>query len=446
MKKIWKYVILFTLFLLAMTVFYLPFRLDTYVNYGFSYGIVKGQIPYNDYNIIVPLFSPFLYSILLVFNKSILVYYIEQAILLIVFSIYLFKLLDNKAWLVIAALFCPFVFRFATCMFPGYNFIILFELLLLIYYEERQADSVIGVIAGIAVITKHNVGILIFLVAILYPLMKNKNWKSSLKRLLFGIIPIMIFFIYLLFSNSLIGFIDYCLLGMKEFSKNFKFLSGYLVLVIILFILMCIKFFKTKNKNISYYYLFSYLLIIYPLIDVYHSSLFLFFLLIVFIYNTEISIPKRMSLYSFIIIILFISMYTFLSIKYISRINIYNYHNFPIEFFPSSIKEDYDYIINLNNKHKVIFVDDSSKSVFLTSVCEKKLNKYFILLRGNQGSGGTEQLINNIRSERDVYFVVLKNGTYDDKFYQLDIDIIKTIKKESTLYSELNNYYVYYKK
>ena len=85
MKKIWKYVILFVVFLFTMTVFYLPFRLDTYVNYGFSYGIVNGQIPYNDFNIIVPLFSPFLYSILLVFNKSILVYYIEQAILLVVF-------------------------------------------------------------------------------------------------------------------------------------------------------------------------------------------------------------------------------------------------------------------------------------------------------------------------------------------------------------------------
>ena len=31
-----------------------------------------------------------------------------------------------------------------------------------------------------AVITKHSVGIPIFIVAILYPLLKNKNWKSSL--------------------------------------------------------------------------------------------------------------------------------------------------------------------------------------------------------------------------------------------------------------------------
>ena len=444
MKKIWKYVILFVVFLFAMTVFYLPFRLDTYVNYGFSYGIVNGQIPYNDFNIIVPLFSPFLYSILLVFNKSILVYYIEQAILLVVFSIYLFKLLDNKAWFVIASLFCPFIFLFAYCMFPGYNFIILLELLLLIYYEEKQSDSIIGIIAGMAVITKHSVGIPIFIVAILYPLLKNKNWKSSLKRLLFGLIPILIFLIYLLCSSSLTSFIDYCLLGMDDFTNSFQYSSYYLVLIIILLILISIKFFKTKNKNISYFYLLAYLPIIYPTINSYHASLFMFFLFIVFIYNTKIHIPKRIVLYSFIIIFFFISMYDFLSRNHFSQLNLYYYHNFPVEFISPSLKKDYDSIIKFNKKHKVILIDDASKNIFITSTCNHKLNKYFILLKGNQGSGGTKILISNLKNEHDVYYVVPKEVVCHNKFCQFDIDIPEMIKKEYTLYSELNNYYIYY--
>ena len=50
-KNVWQYIILFILFLLAITVFYIPFRMDTYANYGFSYGIVNGQVPYNEFNI-----------------------------------------------------------------------------------------------------------------------------------------------------------------------------------------------------------------------------------------------------------------------------------------------------------------------------------------------------------------------------------------------------------
>ena len=68
-KSIIKYSLLFILFFSSMIFFYIPFRMDTYVNYGFSYGIANGQIPYRDFNIIVPLFGPFLYSIGLIINN-----------------------------------------------------------------------------------------------------------------------------------------------------------------------------------------------------------------------------------------------------------------------------------------------------------------------------------------------------------------------------------------
>ena len=444
-KNVWQYIILFILFLLAITVFYIPFRMDTYANYGFSYGIANGQVPYNEFNIIVPLFSPFIYSILLVFNKSIFIYYLEQSFLLVVFSIYLFKLLDKKAWIVITALFCPFIFCFAYCMFPGYNFIILLELLLLLYFEEKQVDSVIGIIAGIAVITKHSVGIPIFLVTVLYPLLKGKNWKSFLKRFLFGIIPILIFFIYLFCSKSFINFIDYCLLGTNEFIDNFQISIFYSICIIVSLILIGIKFIKTKNKNISYFYLLAYLPIIYPLIDCYHASLFLFFLFIVFIYNTEIHISKRIVLYSFIIILSFISIYSFLGKESFKKLNIYHYHHFPVEFLSPSLKKDYDYILKFSKNHHVIYIDDTHETIFFTSVNDKNLNKYYILFKGNQGSGGIKKLIKNIRNEHDVYFVVSTTINWNDKFCQLDTNIPKMISKDYKLIAELNNYIIFYK-
>ena len=64
-KKSWIFVILFIFYFLCLQFFYTYFCMDTFSNYNFSYSLVKGEIAYNDFNLIVPLFSPFLYSIFL---------------------------------------------------------------------------------------------------------------------------------------------------------------------------------------------------------------------------------------------------------------------------------------------------------------------------------------------------------------------------------------------
>ncbi len=276
MKKYIKYIILFILFLLSLVFIYIPFRMDTYVNYGFSYGIVNGQIPYKDFNLIVPLFGPLLYSVLLIFNKSILVFYIEQSILLVLFSSLLFKMMDKKAWIIITALFCPFVFCFAYSLFPGYNFLIIFEMVLLIYFNDnKKSDKLIGLVAGISLLTKQNIGVFILLVTILYPFFRNK--KQSMVRFMYSMIPVLIFCAYLFLSNSFFDFINLCFLNLFEFTGNFQLKIFYLILFIISLFIVLISYFSKKNKNISYYYLFGYIPIIYPLIESHHVSLFLFF-------------------------------------------------------------------------------------------------------------------------------------------------------------------------
>jgi hypothetical protein len=234
------------------------------------------------------------------------------------------------------------------------------------------------------------------------------------------------------------NFIDYCFLGITEFKDNCQIDYFYLALVVLSLVLIGIKFFKTRNKNISYFYLLAYLTIIYPLIETYHASLFLFFLFIVFIYNTEIRTPKKIVLYSFIIIILFILTY-----DYFDELNIYHYHNYPIVFLSPTLKKDYDYIIDLNKKHRIIFVADPSTLFY--STCDKKLDKYYILYKGNQGSGGVESLIQNIKDEHDVYFVVSNTINWDDEYCQIDARIPKMIRNDSKLFYKLSFYSIYYK-
>lgn len=104
-KKNIKYVLLFIYYFICLSTIYFIFRMDTYNNYGFSYGIVTGSVPYRDFNLIVPLFGPFLYSILLFINHSILTFYLEQSLLLVILSYFLFRLLNNKAWICIVLIF-----------------------------------------------------------------------------------------------------------------------------------------------------------------------------------------------------------------------------------------------------------------------------------------------------------------------------------------------------
>ena len=78
-KKNFLFIILFVFYFLCLQLFYAYFYMDTFSNYSFSYSLVKGEIAYNDFNLIVPLLSSFLYSIFLFFNHSTTAFFLEQA-------------------------------------------------------------------------------------------------------------------------------------------------------------------------------------------------------------------------------------------------------------------------------------------------------------------------------------------------------------------------------
>ena len=93
LKKYGQFIFLFFFILYGFLVAYNLYFGDTIVNYGFSYAITRGEIPYVDYNLIIPLFSPFLYSIFLFVCKSFLFYYIVQSIFVVLFFVVVSKLL-----------------------------------------------------------------------------------------------------------------------------------------------------------------------------------------------------------------------------------------------------------------------------------------------------------------------------------------------------------------
>ena len=82
-KKVLLYLTLFCIFL-VWNLLLVPLNLDEVWNYGFAHNIYSGLIPYKDFNMILTPFYPFLMSLPFhLFGSSMLVFHIEQAIILL---------------------------------------------------------------------------------------------------------------------------------------------------------------------------------------------------------------------------------------------------------------------------------------------------------------------------------------------------------------------------
>ena len=127
-RTFFKYLFLFLYFFYALVLAYNLIRGDSYVNFGFSYAITRGEVPYVDFNLVIPPLAPWLYSILLFFRSSILVFYLEQALLLTLFFAVVFRLIGNKSWIYFILLSIPYPIAMVSVLFPGYNFLLLFFL------------------------------------------------------------------------------------------------------------------------------------------------------------------------------------------------------------------------------------------------------------------------------------------------------------------------------
>ena len=169
MKKrvVFKYIFLFVFFFIAQVFLFNIQRGDSYVNFGFSYALLRREVPYVDFNMVIPPFSPWLYSIFLLFHSSILCLYIGQSLLLTILFYFLFKQFSQKAWIFFLILSIPYPIAMTSILFPGYNFLLFFLLVLIIYCErEHKSDYLIGFLLGLSFLTKQTVGGVLFLVSI----------------------------------------------------------------------------------------------------------------------------------------------------------------------------------------------------------------------------------------------------------------------------------------
>lgn len=446
-SKYGKYILLFFLFFFGFMCSYLSTGMDFYSSYAFSYGLSLGQIPYKEFNTIVPIFSSLVYSTFLFLHRSLITVYLEQAFLMTVMSYFSFKLIGKKTWLFLFITLLPIPFNFYGIYGIGYNFILILLFIILIYLEENnKSDKLIGFVIGLSILTKHSVGVFFIIPSIIK---YRKDLKRLFTRIGFMCIPLFLFLIYLIITGSFIDFINLAVLGLFDFSNSNK--SKDIFLLIIMGILVIYSLYKfIKNKNYDYLYLFCMSSIVLPVINIYHFSLFLGPFLFIFLKNCKFQINNK-----FFGMICYSGM--FLLLGSFSVLHFKNFDNYKTFFkysdditiggFSLDVVESMEKIEKYLEDKNTIFLSDVIYNYYYKIRNNKKISYYDMLCYGNFGYNGIENMLKKIDNEHDVYFVIQKNyrEAFNYEFSQFVMELPEYVEKTMEKVKEINGFAIYYK-
>ena len=384
----------------------------------------------------------------------------------------------NTKWSILT-LILLFLF-ISDSFYLDYNYVILFITLLIIFLEikyknyGKKYNLLIGILAGSTILFKQSTGVIICALTALYLVLEDRN-KEVLKTIIYRItgiiIPGIMFTIYLLCTNSLIDFIDYCVLGIATFTNSIsylKFLQGKdlstalgiilpPVILLILFIEIIIniknnKIKENKNKLILFVFALAQFTVVYPIADEIHFKIAVFpiFLVILYYVFKVIQEIKNIKLSIFIehfMNIITISLVGMLMLSGINDIFIYtqteksvlkHFSNIPISnALQERILEVNKYI---EDEERDVYILDSEAAVYMIPL--DKYNKDFdMFLKGNLGAKGEEGQIEKIK-EMNNTVLLIKNEKIPLN-WQTPKEVIEYVKNNLEKISTINFFDIY---
>ena len=418
---------------------------DFFISYGFSFNIANGLIPYSDFNMVTTPFSQLFFSLFLgLFSKNIIVYIIFYALVILFLFMMFDKLYQETGWFSILVLFSPSFIMPSFIITCSYNYLIILFILLLIYLHRKNKSSyLIGMVIGLSVFTKQNIGFIILVIELVEAL---KDKKALLKKIVGFMSVCLLFLIYFLVTKSLGKFIDQAFLGLFEFQRENSYHKGiyyYLGIVVIISAFIYV----IKNRNIENWLLFSGIFLMTPLYDSVHFMLGL--ATYVILITNKINIKAKMLPLMVIgidILLLGFIVYNNFSKEFIypNDIKYMNYFYHPKSFIEVNKKLG-NYLKKHNYKNVVIF---DSNSYYYKITNGLKINHYLDLMNeGNYGLRGNMNAIDEIKSlDKDtVYIFNLKLVEDFDKFprSQLDIATLEYFLKHAKKIDEIEMFSVY---
>ena len=428
-KKNYHLIILFIFFLLFNLIIS-PIDLDEIWSYGFTHNLYSGLIPYKDFNMVITPFHPFIMSLPMhLFGSSLLLFHIENAVVLIIMLYLLFKLIDKNTYFIL-----PFLIWPLSIIYPNYNLFALFLFILLIYLEKNNSnDYIIGLVIGLLFLTKQSIGLPILLTIFLT---KDKN--KMLKRLIGFIIPVFIFIIYLLITNTTKEFVNLCIIGLLDFNNSNSSFNIITIITLLFIILTIVNIFRDIT-NIYNYYLLLFSSITIPMFDYYHFMLFFIAFIFIFLLNNKINI--RLDLIGLFLLILFtiIQIYDtdFKDFTYPNDINRFEYR-----YMPSDAITNTKSVNNLIKKYNYKVIIIGQDSYYHKLILDKEINYLDLINEGNFGYHGSKRLLKMIKElDKDYVFFINKKELVNRT--QTDKDILDYIINNGKAVEKTNFYDIY---
>lgn len=509
-KKIINILIQFSIFALSLVLFLVArltapaTDLDEVWNYNTANAFAMGLIPYKQVSMITTPLLPMINSIFLkiVFN-GIITYRVVMGIIfaLIVLFIYLIiRELSNKRLL---SYICAFFIGtlLINKFLLDYNYLFLLIVLMIAFLEVRDLKKnenfnfnhnlCVGLLTGLAFLTKQTIGLLLIIVVIfeVFIYMKKIGFDLKLTKFIkligvriFGMmIPIAMFLIYLGVNGAFNDFINYAIKGVREFSNNVPYYrllnsTDYKIAIIsrlfiivygslfITFILECVKNKKMKDELINIYILaicsIPVIAIIYPISDDFHLIVASVCALIIIAYLFILVLKKidgfikidmfykKLLLIGILVVIVLISFKNLIierniNVKENVLVPFKHYEGIYVpKYLSNRISDVTDKVRSYSNSGRESIIIDAEAAIYDIVLNRYKKN-YDMLLIGNIGEHGVEKIINEIKDSHNVYYFV-KNPQYALN-WQLPEDIVDYIRNNLKYHETVSVFDVYYK-
>lgn len=472
--------------------------LDELWQYSFANNIANGLVPYRDFNIIVtPLFSFVGALFLKIFTNQLIVMRIFDTLIfaLILYLAYkIFSLLKiNKLNSFIYTFILYLLFYYDLGV--EYNYLVLLITLISLYIElyninkremfEIKYDLLLGILIGLCILTKHSIGAIISFVFVFYKaifIQNKEQFKVFIKILIHRsigvVIPVLIFFVYLLVNNALNDFINYAILGIAEFKNKVlytelfktpnKLINIFSCLVPITLTSIITLFSgrrEEKYRNITIIILYSLAAFVgvFPIANTGHfivygyiggmATIYILDRFINFIIN-KIKINNKILKFiqSFVLGVCIVFICFYIVNRASNLISLYKNENIctnELKHYYGILAENVkitnirtvgEYIKNLNAKGKEVLILDSAATIYMLPI--DKYNKdYDLFNKGNFGKNGEDRLINEITLKKNTQYLILKDDY--KKNWQTPIDIINFVKNQKTKIGEIELFDIY---
>ena len=509
-KKIINILIQFSIFALSLVLFLVArltapaTDLDEVWNYNTANAFAMGLIPYKQVSMITTPLLPMINSIFLkiVFN-GIITYRVLMGIVFALIVLFIYLIIRELSSKKLLSYICAFFIGtlLINKFLLDYNYLFLLIVLMIAFLEVRDLKKnenfnfnhnlCVGLLTGLAFLTKQTIGLLLIIVVIFEVFIYMKKIGFDLKftkfikligvRIFGMMIPITIFLIYLGVNGAFNDFINYAIKGVREFSNNVPYyrlfdsndkvvsiISRLFIIVyiplFITFILECVKNKKMKDELMNIYVLaicsIPVIAIIYPISDDFHlivASVFALTVvayLLIFLLNeidkfVKIDVfYKKLLLIGLLFIIILISFKNAiiernLNIKENVLVSFKHYEGIYVpKYLSNRISDVTDKVRLYSNSGRESIIIDAEAAIY-DIVLNKYKKNYDMLLIGNIGERGVEKIINEIKDSHNVYYFV-KNPQYALN-WQLPEDIIDYIRNNLKYHETVSVFDVYYK-